>query len=141
MKQSEYDKKLYNREALMMDVTEDFLVVMEDMEVNKSDLAKMLCKSKSFISQTLSGSRNITLRTLADMAYVLGVKVKVSFEPNIEQSKNTFNDDDYFVNAANNVGLIVNPFDASQDNKVVKVNFASNDHRYENKEQRWYESA
>jgi transcriptional regulator with XRE-family HTH domain len=80
MKQSKSDERLYNREALMMDVTEDLLVAMEDLNVNKTELSNMLGKSKSFITQTLSGSRNITLRTLADITYALGVKVTVNFE-------------------------------------------------------------
>lgn len=87
MIESEDNKKLYkliNREALMMDVTEDFLVIMEDKGIKKSDLAKMLRKPESFITETLSCSYNITLRTLADMAYELGVKVTVNFEINGE---------------------------------------------------------
>ena len=80
MNKSNYDEKLYNREALMMDVTEDLLIVMEDKGIKKIDLAKLLSKSKSFISQTLSGSRNITLRTLADIAFALDAKVSINFE-------------------------------------------------------------
>lgn len=137
MKQSDYDKKLYNREALIMDVTEDFLIVMEDKGVKKSDLAKMLCKSKSFITQTLSGSRNVTLRTLADMAYVLGAKVKISFETDTQQQyTNIFNNDDYFVDAVGNTGLIVKPLDSNQDSNI-KFKFASNDHHYETRKTIW----
>jgi len=80
----EKENKIINREALMMDVTEDFFVIMEDKGIKKSDLAKMLRKSESFITETLSGTRNITLRALADMAYELGVKVTVNFEINGE---------------------------------------------------------
>lgn len=87
MKQSKSDERLYNREALMMDVTEDLLLAMEDLDISKAELAKMLSKTKSYVTQTLSGSRNITLRTLADITYALGVKVTVNFElPNAAKS-------------------------------------------------------
>lgn len=138
---SDAEEKMFLRSELVYNVTEDILLALESIGVSKKELANRLGKSRSFVTQTLSGSRNLTLKTLSDVAYALGAKVKVSFEPNNEQSENLFNDNDYFVDKANNIGIIVNPFDTNLDNNIVKVNFACNDHHYENKEQIWYESA
>lgn len=77
---SDAHKKIYAAEELTMNVTEDILIQMEDMEVTKADLADRLGKTRAYVSQLLSGSRNMTLRTLSDICYVLNVKLSVSLE-------------------------------------------------------------
>lgn len=78
--ESDLDSRVYAREALIMNVTEDILVSMEEKNVSKAELARLLHKSKSFVTQTLSGSRNMTLRTLADIAYDLDLDVSIVFK-------------------------------------------------------------
>lgn len=78
---SEEAKRLYAQESLLVDTSEDFLALIEDKGVKKSKLAKLMGKTKSFVTQSLNGTRNLTLRTLADMAYVIDFKVVVTFEP------------------------------------------------------------
>lgn len=73
-------KKLYAAEELSFNVTEDILIYMEDNNISKSELADRLNKSKSYISQLLSGSRNMTLRSLSDICFSLNIKPTVSFE-------------------------------------------------------------
>ncbi|HBL6925837.1 TPA: helix-turn-helix transcriptional regulator [Citrobacter koseri] len=77
---SEAHKKIYAAEELTFNVTEDILIQMEDREVSKSDLAERLGKTKAYVSQLLSGSRNMTLRTLSDICYALNIKPTVGFE-------------------------------------------------------------
>ncbi|HFI1903244.1 TPA: helix-turn-helix domain-containing protein [Enterobacter roggenkampii] len=77
---SEEHKRLYAAEELTFNVTEDILIQMEDRGVSKSDLAEKLGKTKAYISQLLSGSRNMTLRTLADICFALDIKPTVCFE-------------------------------------------------------------
>ena len=72
---------LYARESLMMNVTEDILVTMEDQNVSKTKLAQLLGKSRAFITQMLGGSRNMTLRTLSDIAFALDVDIEIKFTP------------------------------------------------------------
>lgn len=74
---SRAEEKAFAREALIYNVTEDILVLMEDMDVSKKELARRLGKSRSYISQVLSGSRNMTLGSLADICYVLGVVPRI----------------------------------------------------------------
>jgi transcriptional regulator with XRE-family HTH domain len=102
LNESELDSKIYAREALIMNVTEDILVAMEDKEVTKADLARMLHKSKSFVTQTLSGSRNMTLRTLTDIAFNLDLAVSIVFKNKtesvqIEPDSSQWNKDDMIV--------------------------------------------
>jgi transcriptional regulator with XRE-family HTH domain len=63
------------QDELIFNVTEDLLIAMEDSGVSKAELARRLNKSKSRVSQMLSGEANITLRTLASMCFELGVSV------------------------------------------------------------------
>lgn len=46
--------------------------------LTQADLARTLGKQKSFVSRKLSGDTNMTLETLADLAYALDRPVRVS---------------------------------------------------------------
>lgn len=70
---------LLARESLMMNVTEDILVAMEDQAISKVELSRLLGTSKALITQMLNGSRNMTLRTLSDIAFVMDAEVTVTF--------------------------------------------------------------
>lgn len=72
------EEKAFAREEIVYNVTEDLLVILEDMELSKKDLAKKLGKSKSYVSQVLSGARNMTLGTLSDICFAIGIKPKIS---------------------------------------------------------------
>ncbi len=78
--ESNAEKKLYARVDLAYNVSEDILVAMEDQEVSKKELARRLGKSASYVTQLLSGSRNMTLGSLSDISLSLGLKVRVLFE-------------------------------------------------------------
>ncbi|TDN64281.1 helix-turn-helix domain-containing protein [Scandinavium goeteborgense] len=77
---SDEHNKVYAAEELTFNVTEDILIQMEDKDISKSELADKLGKTKSYISQLLSGSRNMTLRTLSDICFALNIKPTVTFE-------------------------------------------------------------
>ncbi|MAK92287.1 MAG: hypothetical protein CMI08_03250 [Oceanospirillaceae bacterium] len=76
-KYSDSEERSYQRSDLIVNVTEDLLVAMEDLDISKSELAKRLSKSKAYVSQILDGSRNMTLGTLSDICFALGVKPKI----------------------------------------------------------------
>jgi len=69
-----------SRERLIYNVTEDVLVAMEDLGVSKKELASRISKSKSYITQMLSGSRNMTIGTLSDICYSLDVDLNVEIK-------------------------------------------------------------
>jgi transcriptional regulator with XRE-family HTH domain len=70
----------FAEEALIVDVAEQIWAAMESAKITKSEIADRLHKSKAFISQMLNGSRNMTLRSLADIAHCIGYRVNLSLE-------------------------------------------------------------
>lgn len=70
-KGSEYERMLA-QERLILDATETIIGLLEDQAVSRQELANRIGKSKSHVSRILSGDRNMTLRTLADLGCVLG---------------------------------------------------------------------
>jgi len=78
--ENEEHQKLVAQERLMLEVTEAIHAEMEELGVNRAQLAERLGKSKAYVSQLLSGSRNMTLRSLADISFALGLdKPQFSF--------------------------------------------------------------
>lgn len=77
--ESEENRRLFQQEELILDVTESICDVMDKANVSRKELADMMGTSKSNITQLLNGSRNMTLRKLADIAYFLNTCVQVRF--------------------------------------------------------------
>lgn len=76
--ESRENEREFHRQALIIDVAEAISQKMEERQVNKSALAKLLEKTTSYVTQVLTGSRNMTLSTLSDLAFALDAKVKIS---------------------------------------------------------------
>jgi len=76
---SSAEERAFAREELVYNVTEDVLVALEDLDVTKKELARRLGKSRSFVTQVLSGARNMTLGTLSDICFSIGAKPKITF--------------------------------------------------------------
>lgn len=75
-------EKLVAEETLILEATEAVCERMEqDSALTRKALAKRLGKSKGFVSQILSGERNMTLRTLARFADALGCRAEVKLVP------------------------------------------------------------
>ena len=68
----------FEAERLILEASELILETMEQNGVTRSDLAKKIRKTKGHVSQLLDGEQNMTLRTLAKIAYVLGYRVELS---------------------------------------------------------------
>ena len=81
---SNAEERAFAREELIYNVTEDLLLTMEDSDVSKKELAHRLGKSRSFVTQVLSGARNMTLGSLSDICFAIGVKPKISL--NVESN-------------------------------------------------------
>lgn len=64
-------------ERLVFNTTEDILLAMEDTGFSQADLARKLGKSSAHVSQLLNGTRNMTLKTLSDITYALGVDTRI----------------------------------------------------------------
>ncbi|HBI44130.1 MAG TPA: hypothetical protein DDY78_14950 [Planctomycetales bacterium] len=64
--------RLFQQERAIYEATELLESTMAELEVTRTDLAKLLGKSKGWITQLLDGESNKTIRTVADAFAVLG---------------------------------------------------------------------
>lgn len=70
-------RRLLRQEELILEVTEALSQALAREQVTKKALADRLGKSKGFVSQVLAGGRNLTLRTVAEIADALGYRTVV----------------------------------------------------------------
>ncbi len=75
---SNAEEKAFAREELVYNVTEDILIALEDLGISKKELARRLGKSRSYVTQILSGARNMTLGSLSDICFAIGMTPKVN---------------------------------------------------------------
>jgi len=73
-------RRLLREEELILQVQEELLRAMDEAKLTKADLARRLERSKGFVSQLLSGGRNLTVRTIADVADALGFQPTLQLE-------------------------------------------------------------
>lgn len=71
-------ERLYHQ--ALFNAIEDILITMEDRDWSRTELAREMGKNKSAVTRLLSGDRNLTLRTLSDIAFALEKKARVVFE-------------------------------------------------------------
>jgi transcriptional regulator with XRE-family HTH domain len=74
-------RRAYERERLALWALEAISIAMERGNISKADLARKLGVSRAYITQVLSGSRNMTLNTLADLAWACNSRAQVKVEP------------------------------------------------------------
>lgn len=87
---SNAEEKIFAREELVYNVTEDILVALEDLEISKKELAHRLGKSRSFVTQVLSGARNMTLGTLSDICFSIGARPRVTLTIDATETRGAF---------------------------------------------------
>lgn len=68
----------YESERLILSVNEQIQSKMEAGGTTRAELAKKLGVTKAYVSRTLNGTPNMTLRTLVSVASVLGCRVSVT---------------------------------------------------------------
>ena len=69
----EFDRLLL-QEELILDVTEKLTQALNGAGVTKAELARRLGRSPGFVSQVFGGGRNLTLRTISDIAAALSLR-------------------------------------------------------------------
>lgn len=69
-------RRLLRQEELSLEITDLICKFMEEEGINRAELASKLNKTRGFVSQALSGRRNLTLRTLADIVDALGCRLR-----------------------------------------------------------------
>jgi transcriptional regulator with XRE-family HTH domain len=68
------------KEEVILEVTEAIVEELERQKITKADLAARLGKTRGFVTQILSGGRNLTLGTIAEVADALGCRVSVRLQ-------------------------------------------------------------
>lgn len=74
--ESRHQRQLFEEERAVLRATEEILRLMEKESISKAELARMLGKTKAYVTQALSGGRNMTLRTLAAFAWACGYSIR-----------------------------------------------------------------
>jgi antitoxin component HigA of HigAB toxin-antitoxin module len=74
------EQRHFAQEGLILAVSEEILEALDQANMSKAELARELGTSKSHISQCLTGARNMTLRTLADIAWALNRCARVRLD-------------------------------------------------------------
>lgn len=71
----------FEEEYAVIDASERLLKAVEAGNVTRSRLADLLQTSRANVTQLLNGRRNLTLRTIARIAYFLGFRIRIIFQP------------------------------------------------------------
>jgi transcriptional regulator with XRE-family HTH domain len=74
-------RRLLSIELLVAEASEVIAKLMAEQHVSKAGLARRLNKSRAWVTQLLSGKANMTVRTLAEVAYALDAEVKLHARP------------------------------------------------------------
>ncbi len=78
--QSPEDRRLYEQERLILWLAEELASAIGAAGLTRREVAQKLGTSKAHITQALSG-RNLTLRTVADIAWATGFRITAAREP------------------------------------------------------------
>jgi len=78
---SDEGMKLFQQESLILEITELVCKLMEAKEINKTELAAKLNRSKGYITQLLNGTANMTIRTISDVMWALDSSLHVKAGP------------------------------------------------------------
>ncbi len=77
---SDGGRRLLRQEALIMESLEELNRILEAENISRTGLAQRLGKTKGFVSQILSGGRNLTIRTIADVCWAIGYTPHLQLE-------------------------------------------------------------
>lgn len=64
----------YYQEKLLMDVSARLIHALENQEIKRKDLAKLMGVSPTYITNVLRGHANLSLESMAKFAFALGLK-------------------------------------------------------------------
>jgi predicted transcriptional regulator len=78
---SDDSRRFHERERLSVWTMDALAGIMDDNEISRAELARKIGTSRPYITQLFSGSKNPTLATVADLAWALGYRACVKFEP------------------------------------------------------------
>lgn len=74
-------RRVFEQERLALVAAAALLEAMEAQGITKAELAERLGCSRAYVTQLLGGTRNMTLRSLADLAWALDKRLGVVIGP------------------------------------------------------------
>ena len=80
-------ERLVKQEELILDVTNRLTHALEHAGVTKSELAKRIGRTPGFVSQVFGGGRNLTLRTISDIAAALSLRPALQLSPDTKSAR------------------------------------------------------
>lgn len=78
---SDETRRFHERDRLAVWTMDAIAGLMDEKQITKADLARKIGSSRPYVTQLFSGSKNPTLGTVADLAWALGYRASVKFEP------------------------------------------------------------
>lgn len=73
--------RLFQREKLILDLTNQVHKALREQKLSKRDLAEKLDWRTAEVNEFLDGERNLLMTELADVFTALGLQLRVSIEP------------------------------------------------------------
>lgn len=74
-------ERLVRQEEFILEVTERLTEALLEQGITRAELARRLERSPGFVSQVLQGGRNLTLRTVGDIAGALSLRPSLALSP------------------------------------------------------------
>jgi transcriptional regulator with XRE-family HTH domain len=71
----------FRMEGLILDFTEKIVIKMQELNINRAELAKRLGVSKAFVTKLLNGNPNLTIKTMMSIADVLNCDLNLDLYP------------------------------------------------------------
>ena len=87
LRSSPEGRRILERERIWIEATESLCALMDSQGVTSVELARRLEVSPARVSQLLSGTRNLTLASLADAFQALGRSLHVVHGPLAEKAR------------------------------------------------------
>lgn len=73
-------RRFYEEERLILWTTEEIAGAMVDQGLSRAKVAEKIGTTRANVTQLLSGSRNMTLRSLAKLAFACGMRAEIHLE-------------------------------------------------------------
>jgi hypothetical protein len=72
---SDLERRVFAQETCMLTVTMALVRALESKGITRTALAERIERTPGFVSQVLNGSRNMTLKTMADILWACGLQL------------------------------------------------------------------
>lgn len=68
-------------EGIVLELNEKIIIKMEELNINRAELAKRLGVTKAFVTKLLNGNHNLTVKTMVSIAQALECELVVDLGP------------------------------------------------------------